>query len=115
VRELEQKIKVDSVDAASNIIYAIIEANVSEAKGRICSTYLYSHLMGEYLKTEKSGIYLSVIEGNVDVRIRVSLPKENLLSNAVELQKRIVEETKHLTGLNVKKVHLCIERVLESS
>lgn len=101
----------DTLQAAKNIIMAIVEANVCEREGVFQTEQILARKLPAFRKSK--GTIVSLENDNVYVKINLQLCESvNMMESVWLLQKDIKEEIIHLTGFNVKKIDVCIDKLI---
>lgn len=100
----------DTIYAARSIIKAIVEANIKERE-EMCS--LDGYLSKRFSSVWKSNdIKINLENKSVYIKFNLQLQNcHNVIDAVCKLQQQIIEEIVHLTGLNVKKVDISIEKL----
>lgn len=100
--------------ALNNVITAIIESNVSEKEGLLLTAKTKETILSIFKKKNitNNGVSIKILNEDVYVKLTISIEKSFEFLKEIELlQAQIANEVKILTGLNVKKIDVLINRL----
>ncbi|MGA5687910.1 Asp23/Gls24 family envelope stress response protein [Cytobacillus pseudoceanisediminis] len=99
----------ETIQAASDIISAIVESSLQERESVIPLNYERF----TFFKKIKDPISISFKNTEVYLKIKLNFIKgKNILEETLQIQKEIKDEIVHLTGLEVKRVDLSIQKII---
>ncbi|MCS0787360.1 Asp23/Gls24 family envelope stress response protein [Cytobacillus firmus] len=99
----------ETIQAASDIISAIVESSLQERE----SVIPLNHERFTFFKKIKDPISISFKNTEVYLKIKLNFIKgKNILEETLQIQKEIKDEIVHLTGLEVKRVDLSIQKII---
>jgi uncharacterized alkaline shock family protein YloU len=102
----------ETIKAASDIISAIVESSLLERDGVIP---VKSDKLS-FFKKSPNNISISFRDTEVYLKIKMNMQKGiNILEETTQIQKEIKDEIIHLTGLKVRRVDLCIDKMVPQS
>lgn len=100
---------LETIRGASDIISAIVESNIQEREGIIP---VKNDKLSVFKKSQDN-ISISFQNTEVYLKIKMNIRKGiNIMEESILLQKEIKEEIIHLTGLEVKRVDLFIDKMI---
>jgi uncharacterized alkaline shock family protein YloU len=112
----ERKMNNDHLDfetmqAASDIISAIVESSLEERK----SVIPLKHERFTFFKKKNEPISILFRNTEVYLKIKLNIVKgKNILEETLRIQKEIKDEIVHLTGLEVKRVDLSVQKIISA-
>jgi uncharacterized alkaline shock family protein YloU len=107
-----EHLNFETIKAASDIISAIVESSLLERDGVIP---VKSDKLS-FFKKSPNNISISFRDTEVYLKIKMNMQKGiNILEETTQIQKEIKDEIIHLTGLKVRRVDLCIDKMVPQS
>ncbi|MCM3089454.1 MULTISPECIES: Asp23/Gls24 family envelope stress response protein [unclassified Cytobacillus] len=101
----------ETMQAASDIISAIVESSLEEKK----SVIPLKHERFTFFKKKNEPISIFFRNTEVYLKIKLNIVKgKNILEETLRIQKEIKDEIVHLTGLEVKRVDLSVQKIISA-
>ncbi|EWG11816.1 Asp23/Gls24 family envelope stress response protein [Cytobacillus firmus] len=101
----------ETIQAASDIISAIVESSLEERK----SVIPLKHERFTFFKRKEEPISITFRNTEVYLKIKLNIVKgKNILEETLRIQKEIKDEIVHLTGLKVKRVDLSVQKIISA-
>ncbi|MEH6987922.1 Asp23/Gls24 family envelope stress response protein [Cytobacillus firmus] len=101
----------ETIQAASDIISAIVESSLEERK----TVIPLKHERFTFFKRKEEPISITFRNTEVYLRIKLNIVNgKNILEETLRIQKEIKDEIVHLTGLKVKRVDLSVQKIISA-
>ncbi|MEK3855255.1 Asp23/Gls24 family envelope stress response protein [Cytobacillus sp. FSL H8-0458] len=101
----------ETIQAASDIISAIVESSLEGRK----SVISLKRERFTFFKRKEEPISITFRNTEVYLKIKLNIVKgKNILEETLRIQKEIKDEIVHLTGLEVKRVDLSVQKIISA-